>query len=119
MLTIQPPTHSWNIAAGQNNVLINQEAISLVVSAARTYNIQVKGNGPLTYGDYSISLGNVRCSKDTLSSAIPLTTTYQDVPGLTGLPAGTDMHSTFKLWLSAPLGTHAGDYTYTLSIQVV
>lgn len=119
ILTIQTPTHSWNIAAGQNNILINQEAISIVVSAARTYKIQVKGNGPLTYGDYSISLGNVRCSKDTLGSAIPLTTNYQDVPGLTGLPAGTDMLNTFKLWLSTPLGTHTGDYTYTLSIQIV
>jgi hypothetical protein len=118
MLSVQTTTHSWTIVPGENNRLIDEAAIVIVVTASRTYKIQVKGNGPFTCNSYSISLGSVKCHKDTLSSAIQLTTNYQDVPTLTGLPAGTNVESTFRLWLSCPFGTQAGEYNYTLSIQV-
>jgi hypothetical protein len=118
LLSIQTTTHSWAIRPGDNDVLINEAIVSIIVTASQTYKVQVKGNGPLTSNSYSINLGSVKCHKDTLSSAVQLTTIYQDVPGLTGLPAGTNVESTFKLWLSCPLGTQAGDYNYTLSIQV-
>ena len=118
-ITIQTTSHSWNIMPGQSNVLINEGNITITVTANANFTIQVKGSGDLTCGSHSIPLSNVKVHKDTLASAISLSTSWQDVPGLVNVASGTDITLKFKLWLSVPDGTPAGDYTYTLYIQVV
>lgn len=111
-------TFSWNINPGQNNVTINEEVINLTTSANSAYDIQVKGSGDLTNGSYSIALNNVLVENDTLADAIALTTEYQDIPGLTNLPSGTDVELTFILWLSCPVGRLPLVYSFTLYVKV-
>ena len=118
-ITINTTSHSWNIFPGQSNILINEGNITITVTANANFTIQVKGSGNLTCGSYSIPLSNVKVHKDTLASAVSLSTSWQDVPGLVNVASGTDITLTFKLWLTVPDGTPAGEYTYTLYIQVV
>ena len=121
-ITVDTTTHSWTINPGQSNVTIIEGTINITVSANKAYSIQVKGSGNLTHtvlSQETIDLSNVLFHEDTLGSADSLTTSYQDVGGLVNQTAGTDVELTFKLWLSVPDGTRAGDYTYTLSIQIV
>lgn len=112
-------SHSWTINPGQSDIIINEGTITINVTANQNYDIQVKGSGDLTYGSHIIPLANVKAHETTLGSAITLSTTYQDLPGLTNQPSGTDVQHTFKLWLSVSDGTRDGPYTYTLSVQVI
>jgi len=117
-ITIVTTTHSWDITPGQNDVPINEGTINITVTSNGAYNIQVKGSANLAYANQYIGLGNVTVHKDTLDSSVPLTTSYQNVPGLTNQPAGTNVPLTFKLWLDCPLGVRDFTYQYTLYIQI-
>ena len=115
-ITINTATHSWTITAGQTDILINESTISITVSALANFDIQVKGSGALTNGSNTIALSNVKVNYT--GAAISLTTSYQNVPGLTDQTLGTDIDLTFQLWLTCPSPQPVGDYTYTLTVKV-
>jgi len=77
-----------------------------------------KGDGNLTSGENSIPLANVKMHKDTIGSAISLSTTYQNIPRLTNQDEGTDIALAFKLWITVPDSQPLDDYVFILYIQI-
>jgi len=120
-ITIVDGTHSWTgLSPGDSDVLVGGDGdIDITITANDAFSIQAKGNGPLTSGSNTIPLANVEMHASDLGSAISLTTSYQNIPGLTSQTRGVDLAKSFKLWLTVPSPKEDGDYTYNLSIQVV
>lgn len=120
-ITVNTATHSWTIDPNQNNVTINENSgqISLTVTSNANFDIQAKADGALTYGPNTIALTNTNMSASTWAAAIPLTTEYQTVPGLSNVAGGTGLAESFWLWLSCPDNKPAGAYVYVLTIQVI
>jgi len=124
-ITVNDGTHSWTgLSPGDSQVLVNGGGgsdgdIDVTITANDAFSIQAKGNGPLTSGSNTIPLANVEMHASDLGSAISLTTSYQNVPGLISQTRGVDIAKSFKLWLTVPSPQEDGDYTYSLSIQVV
>lgn len=117
-LTVES-THTWtNINPGTANQTVDGGSVQVNVTANGNVDLQARGNGSLTFDGNTIPLSNVLIHKDTLANAIALTTSYQNVPGLTSLSAGVTSH-TFVLWLTVPDGTEDGTYVYQLTIQSV
>jgi hypothetical protein len=113
-------THTWNAAPNTNDNLLDQGAIYFKVTTNFAFDIQAKANQTTLNGTAgSIDIDNVTIHKDTLASSIPLTTDYADVGGLTGHAMGIDVELSVKVWLDVPNGTPAGNYSYSLSIQVI
>jgi hypothetical protein len=120
-ITVNTGSHSWSLAPGQNNVTINENGgkISVTVTSNANFDIQAEASADLAYGPYTIALSNTNMSASTWTAAIPLTTGYQTVPGLSNVAGGTGLSESFYLWLSCPTGKPAGAYTYTLTVQVI
>jgi hypothetical protein len=120
-ITVNTATHSWTLSPGSNNVTINENGgeISLTVTASANFDIKAEASGNLAYVGYTIPLTDTNMSASTWTAAIPLTTSYQVVPGLSNVASGSSLSESFYLWLSCPTGTPAGTYTYTLTVEVV
>jgi len=123
-LIVNDASHGWSgLTPGASNVALTSPAdgdIDITVTSNAAFNVQVKGSGDLSDGQgHTIPLSNIKVHKDTLGSAVSLTTSYQNVGGLTSLPAGENQAYSFMLWITVPNPCPAGTYTYTLYIQVV
>lgn len=124
-ITITDATHSWgnlNPGATDQQITSSDGDIDFNIVANDNWTVQAKGSGDLTNGANTIALSNVKIHKDTLSSAVSLTQTYADVGGLTNQTAPSSQSGTAAdciLWISVPNGAMPGDYTYTLSLQIV
>ena len=124
-LTVTDATHSWtSVSAGSNDNVIDGGGgsdgdIDISVTANAAFDVQAKAGGNLVSGGNTITIDKVTIHATTLASSIPLTTIYADVTGLTAQTAGEAQAKAFKLWLDVPAGQAPGEYTYTLSIQVV
>lgn len=122
-LTVDDDTHAWaGLSPEDTDVQITSPVdgdIDVTVTSNANFNLQAKGSGALTTNGYTIPLVNVKIHKDTLGSAVGLTTAYANIGGLTNLGAGASQVHGFKLWITVPAGQEPGDYTYTLWIQVV
>lgn len=124
-ITVDDSSHGWSsLSPGDTDVLIDTPVdgdIDVTVTANANFDLQARGDGDLTRtgGGTPIGLGNVTIHKDTLASSVSLTTTYADIPGLTGLSRGESQAHSFKLWIDVPSGTEHGTYTYTLYVQGV
>ena len=123
-LTVNDASHGWSgLNPGDTNVALTSPAdgdIDVTVTANAAFNIQVKGSGDLSDGNgHTIPLSNIKVHKNTLASATSLTTSYQNVGGLTNLAAGENQAYSFMLWITVPNPCPDGTYTYTLYIQVV
>jgi hypothetical protein len=125
-ISVSDAQHGWaNLNPGDTNRQIDipgDRAIDFRVVSNDNWLIQAKGSGPLTSGANTIPLSNVKIHKDTLGSAAPLTTSYANVGGLTNFSPPTTNIGTGNnctLWISVPLGTPTGDYSYTLSLQIL
>jgi hypothetical protein len=123
-ITITDATHAWSAAPNTNdNAITGDGKVDFTVIANRVWKAQVDGTQNLTKGSDIIGLGNVtQYGSDVVGSSVPLTFSYADVTGITSQAAPTDEAApTAKgvyLWLDVPTGTPAGDYVYTLNIQV-
>ncbi len=122
-ITIIDSSHGWtSIAPGATDVLINSPGdgdIDLTITANADFSLQAKGSGALTAGGESIPLANVKVHATTLGSAIALTISYVNIPGLTSQTRGVGVSKSFKLWISVPSPNENGDFVYTLSVQGV
>ena len=125
-VTITDTTHAWsNLIPGTSvNVTVDGDAdIDFTVIANTNWKAQVEADGPLSKAPDTIPLTNLLVHKDTLGSAVAMTVEYADVGGLTNQSPPTNedppTETSLKLWLTVPEGTPPGDYTYTLSIQIV
>ena len=122
-MVINDATHAWSgQAPGSNDVLITTPGdgkIDVIVTANANFDLQGKGSGALTSGGNTIPLVNVEIHATTLGSAVGLTTGYVDIGGIINQAAGAAQAKSFKLWISMPSPQEGGDYTYTLSIQVI
>jgi len=121
-ITVNDGTHGWTgLTVGATDVIMNNPDgdLDVTVTSNAAFDLQAKGSGDLTKGGDTIPLANVVIHKDTLGSAVSLTTSYADIGGLTSLSAGSDLAHSFILWIDVPDPCPTGDYTYTLSIQIV
>ena len=122
-IAIIDSSHGWtSLAPGATDVLINSPGdgdIDLTITANADFSLKAKGSGALTAGGESIPLANVEIHVTTLGSAISLTTSYVNIPGLTSQTRGVGVSKSFKLWVSVPSPNENGDFTYTLSVQGV
>jgi hypothetical protein len=125
-ISVSDATHGWaNLQPGdvdQQIDLPGDGKIHFRVVSNDNWLIQGKGSGPLTSGSNTIPLSDVKIDKDTLGTATSLTTSYQNIPGLTTNsppPTETGVASQCIPWITVPLGTPTGDYTYTLSLQIL
>ena len=122
-LTVNDGSHGWSgLNPGATDVALTNPSdgdIDVTVTTNAAFNLQAKGSGDLTSGSNMIPLSNVKIHASTLTSAVSLTTTYQNIPGLTSQPAGANQAKAFKLWITVPNPCPAGTYTYTLYVQVV
>jgi hypothetical protein len=120
-ISITTSTHTWTISPGQNNVTINENSgkIAFTVTSNAAFDVGAKADGDLTYAGYSISLTNTNMSATTWSAAIPLTTSYQTVPGLSNVGSGTGLSENVYLWLSCPTNKPAGAYTETITFEII
>jgi len=124
-ISITDTTHGWtSLTPGDTNEQINSpdSDIDFTIVANANWKIQTKGSGALTSGSNTIALSNVKIHKDTLGSAASLTISYADLGGLTNQSPPTSESGTATyctLWITVPNGTPPGDYTYTLSLQIV
>ena len=122
-ITINDGTFSWiSLSPGDSDIQINglggsDGDIDITVTATATFNVQAKGDGDLTFGGNTIPLANVEIAT-TIGAKIPLSTSYQNIPGLTNQEAGTDLPKSFSLWITVPSPQPPGDYVFTLTIQV-
>lgn len=120
-ITVNTATHTWSVNPGDNNVTINENGgqISLTVTANAAFDIGAKASGDLTNGTNSISLTYTNMSASTWSVAIPLTTSYQTIPGLSNVGSGTDLSESCYVWLSCPTNVPAGAYTETVTFEII
>jgi len=119
-ITIATASHTWtNATTGIVSQLIDETWINFTVTANVLFKIQAKAGGNLVNGSDIINIGNVTIHKDTLGSAIPLTTEYADVVGWTSQTMGQNLELYVKLWLSVPSTSQPWlDFHYTLYLQV-
>jgi len=123
-ITVNDSTHGWTgLTPGDIDVLLTNPSdgdIDITVSSNAPFNIQVKGSGDLSDGNgHIIPLSNIKVHASDLASATSLTTTYQNIPGLTSQARGVGLSKSFKLWITVPNNLPPGNYTYTLYIQGV
>jgi hypothetical protein len=126
-ITVGTSTHSWTVNTGDNNVSINENAVSgtngyislTVTVSGANFDIGAKASGDLTYGPYSIALTNTNMTGSTWPNAIALTTSYQTIPGLSNVAPGTSLTEKVYLWLSCPTNKPAGAYTETITFEVI
>jgi hypothetical protein len=125
-IVVSDVTHGWaNLSPGDTDHQIDipgNRKIDFIVVSNDNWLIQAKGSGALTSGANTIPLSNVKINKDTLGSATSLTTSYANVVGLTNNSPPTNEIGTASnctLWITVPLGTPTGDYTYTLNLQIL
>jgi len=119
-ISVTTVAHTWtNATAGVTSQLVDGSFVNFTVTSNAVFSIQAKGSGSLTNVSYTIGLGNVTIHKDTLGSAISLTTTYANVGGWTSQSMGASLALYVKLWLTVPSTTEPWlDFTYILYIQV-
>jgi hypothetical protein len=117
-LTINTSSHTFSLNPGDNNITVTEGSISLTITSNANFNVQAYG-ADLVSGSYSIPVGNLLMSQSSLASAVNMTVSYQNIPGLTNQASGSNLSKSFVLWLSCPLGTRALTYTYTLHVRVV
>lgn len=125
-ISITDSTHTWSslTAGSSTNVTMDSPPLDFTVIANANWDGQAKGSGDLTKGADTIALSNARIyQSNTLTSSASLTTGYVDIGGLTAQSPPTDENSAISssvyLWLTVPSGTPAGDYVYTLYIQII
>jgi hypothetical protein len=119
-ITVVTTTHSWSLNPGDVNQTVTGTWINLTVTANANFDVQVEGSGALSDGGgHTIALSNVRAGSSVVTSSVALTTSFQNVTGLTNQASGTSLNVAFKLWASAPTPQYPGTYTYTLTCQVV
>ena len=118
-ITINDSTHSWSsMNPGTTDQILGDDGdIDVTIDANANFNLEAKGDGALASGENTIALSKVEMHETTLGSAIDLTTSYQDIPGLTDETRGTSQAKAFKLWISIPNPQPDGSYTYTLSVK--
>ncbi len=125
-ITITDATHTWSAAPATTNNGVSAGGdgkVDFTALTNRVWKAQVDGTQNLTKGSDIIGLDNVtQYGSDSVGDSVPLTFSYADVTGITSQAAPTDEASpTTKgvyLWLDVPAGTPAGEYVYTLNIQV-
>jgi len=117
-LTINTSSHTFSLNPGDNNITVTEGSISLTITSNANFNVQAYG-ADLVSGSYSIPVGNLLMSQSSLASAVNMTVSYQNIPGLTNQASGSNLSKSFVLWLSCPLGTRALTYSYTLHVRVV
>jgi len=122
-MTVDDATHGWTgLSPGDTDVLLTSPGdfdIDITVTSNDGFDVQAKGNGTLSSGSNTIALSAITIHKDTLGSAIALTTSYADVGGLTSQTAGEALAKSFKLWITVPNPQPSGTYEYILSVQVI
>jgi hypothetical protein len=126
-IIVADATHAWtSLSAGDNNILINSPAAGYLTTYCTSnhyhYKLQAQSEAAnLVSGGDTIGIGNVTIHKDTLGSAVALTTSYANIGGDIGLTPTDNINAmqTFKLWISVPAGQAAGSYIYTLDVQIV
>jgi hypothetical protein len=123
-ITITDVTHSWSAAPNTaDNALTGDGHVDFTSLTNRVWKAQVYGSTNLTKGGDIIGLYNVtQYGSNDVGSSVPLTFSYADVTGITSQAAPTAEASPTAvgvwLWLDIPTGTPAGDYVYTLNIQI-
>jgi len=126
-ISITDVTHSWSAAPNTTNNVVSAGGdgkVDFTALTNRVWKAQVEGTQNLTKGDDLIGLDNVtQYGSNVVGSSVPLTFEYADVTGITAQAAPADEASPTAvgvwLWLDIPTGTPAGNYVYTLNIQVV
>lgn len=125
-IIVADATHGWTgLSAGDSNILITSPAAGYITCYCTSnhyhYKLQAQSeSATLASGGNTIPIADVTIHHDTLGSAIPLTTSYANIVGDTGLSPTDNINAavTFKLWITVPLGTPSGSYTYTLDVQI-
>lgn len=123
-ITITDATHAWSAAPNSNDTALTGDGkVDFTALTNRVWKAQVYGSTNLTKGGDIIGLGNVtQYGSNNVGSSVPLTFAYADVTGITAQAAPADEASPTAvgvwLWLDIPTGTPAGDYVYTLNIQI-
>ena len=119
-ITVDDATHGWTGLSPSDTDVLLTSPVDFDIDVTTTQNgpmdIQGSGNGALAKNGDTIPLANVKIHKDTLVSAVSLTTSPTDIGGLTSIPGGTDTASAFQLWITVPAECAPGDYTYTLTV---
>lgn len=122
-ITVNDGTHAWTgLSPGSTDILLTSPEdfdVDVTVSSNAIFNLQAKGDGNLISGSDNIPVGNVKIHADTLESAISLTTSYQDIPGLTNQAIGGDLSKSFKAWITVPSPKEDGNYVYVAYVQVI
>lgn len=122
-LTVDDGSHSWSgLSPGDTDTQIDDPVdndIDLTVTANAAFDLQAKSDGDLSSNGDTIPDENVKIHKDTVGSAVGLTTSYADIGGLTAQEAGSSLSKYFSLWITVPNPQQDGTYTYTLLIQGV
>jgi len=123
-ISITDVTHAWSAAPGSENTSITGDGhVDFTAITNRVWKAQVYGSQNLTKGTDIIGLRNVTQSGTSdVNTSVELTFAYADVIGITAQAAPADEASPTAvgvyLWLDIPTGTPAGDYVYTLNIQL-
>jgi len=125
-ISITDTTHSWTgLVPGDIDKTVDGDGdIDFAVIANSNWDAQAKSNASnLVSGSNTIGIENLSIHKDTLGSAVALTTSWADMGGLTTQSPPTAEASPSNtyctLWLDIPDGTLPGDYVYTLQLQIV
>jgi len=125
-ISITDVTHSWSAAPNTADNVVSAGGdgkVDFTALTNRVWKAQVDGTQNLTKGSDIIGLYNVtQYGSNDVGSSVPLTFSYADVTGITSQAAPVAEASPTAvgvyLWLDIPTGTPAGDYVYTLNIQV-
>lgn len=119
-ISVTDGTHGWTgLSPSDTDVLLTSPGdfdIDVTTTQNGLMDIQGSGSGALAKGGDTIPLANVKIHKDTLGTAVSLTTSPTDIGGLTSIPAGTATASVIALWITVPAECPPGDYTYTLTV---
>ena len=122
-LTVDDNTHGWGaLTAGDINVTIDSPVdgdIDLTCTSNAIFKLQAKSwNATLNAtGIGDIDIGNVTIHESLVDSSVSLTVAYADIGGLDNEAAAYAVAKAFVLWISVPVGTAAGAYTYVLAVQ--
>lgn len=126
-LDIVDGTHTWSAApnTADNAVSAGGDGkIDATVIANTIWKAQVEADGNLIKAPDYIAIANLtHYGSDTVASSVPMTTSYEDVTGLTSQAPPTDeaapVNADVWLWLDIPTGTPSGDYLYEFSEQAI
>jgi len=125
-IAITDTTHTWTgLVPGDIDKTVDGDGdIDFTVIANDEWDANAKSNASnLVSGSNTIGIENLSIHKDTLGSAVALTTSWGDLGGLTTQSPPTAEASPVSthctLWLDVPNGTLPGDYVYTLQLQIV